>query len=384
MLRRFDSPLYAVVLVAVLVGLFVFGKLSRFNFDPSFFVVAGDYYSDPAKVPTGLTVLPNGPGYDGQFYYRLGLDPFSFKETDYGMTLDNPAYRQQRILYPLLGSILSGGNPKLLPFAMILVNVVALCALAWIGANFARAFSVHALWGAFLPLQPAFLFSLARNLVEILEVSLLLGSLLLLRRGRPVVATVLLGLAVVTRETALLVALVALLTYVWQAWRKESEKMIRWYYFAVPIAVSILWRGFISHQWGSSAAYSAGKNLLTLPFAGAGSFFLEMATLETGWHGWMFTELVFLLVFAAGVFLSLRAAKASLLEKLVCLSYATLAVCLSRDVWCEDWAFFRATAQFCGVGTIILLAGDLKMRASIFACSSFLWFLLFDRLRHHA
>jgi hypothetical protein len=67
---------------------------------------------------------------------------------------------------------------------MVLLNFAALCALAWIAASYAKAFNAHALWGVFVPLHPAFLFTLSRNLVEILEVTLLLASFWLLRRGK--------------------------------------------------------------------------------------------------------------------------------------------------------------------------------------------------------
>jgi hypothetical protein len=270
MASRLNSPLVVVLLVATLVGLFVLGRLHQASFDLSSFIVAGDQFSDPTKVPAGLTVLPNSPGYDGQFYYRLALDPLTAKATDFGITLDTPPFRQQRILYPLVCGIFSAGDPRILPAVMILVNVVALCVMAWIGANYARAFDVHALWGAFLPLHPAFLFSLTRNLVEILEVSLLLGSLLLLRRGRPLLATLSLSLAVLTKETALLVAVAAMVAYAWQWWRTKSAGIIRWYYFAVPIALFILWRGFLSFHWGSFAAYSSGNSLLGLAVRRAG------------------------------------------------------------------------------------------------------------------
>ena len=383
MASRLNSPLVVVLLVATLVGLFVLGRLHQGGFDLSSFIVAGDQFSNPTKVPAGLTVLPNSPGYDGQFYYRLALDPLTAKATDFGITLDTPPFRQQRILYPLVCGIFSAGDPRLLPAVMILVNVIALCAMAWIGANYARAFDVHALWGAFLPLHPAFLFSLTRNLVEILEVSLLLGSLLLLRRGRPLLATLSLSLAVLTKETALLVAVAAMVAYGWQWWRTTSAGIIRWYYFAVPVALFILWRGFLSLHWGSFAAYSSGNSLLGLPFVGPVSFLFEMASFETKWHRRMFIELLFLLVFAVGVAISLRSSKLEPVEKLSWLLYAMLAACLSRIIWIEDWGFFRALAQFCGLGTLILLAGDLKVRAGVFACSGLLWVYLFERFMRH-
>ena len=61
-------------------------------------------------VPKNLTVTRGNVGHDGQFYYRFALNPFTSKITEYGVTLDAPAYRQQRILYPAVTWALALGN----------------------------------------------------------------------------------------------------------------------------------------------------------------------------------------------------------------------------------------------------------------------------------
>src|SRR5206468_13025460 len=125
-----------------------------------------------------LTVLSKSSGFDGQFYYRLALNPFTSQATEFGITIDVPPLRHQRILYPLLTWILSLGRPSLVPMVLVLINFIALCVMGWIGGAFSQSLKQHALWGVFLPLYPGFLLVLSRDLVEILEVSLLLGSLL--------------------------------------------------------------------------------------------------------------------------------------------------------------------------------------------------------------
>ncbi|HEY6402477.1 MAG TPA: hypothetical protein VI479_13765, partial [Blastocatellia bacterium] len=131
-------------------------------------------------------------------------DPFTSKRADFGVTLDNPPYRHQRILYPFMAWALSAGNAYLAPWAMLFINFSALCLLGWLGGIVAQTFKQHALWGLFLPLYPASLLSLKRDLPELLEISLLVGSLLLLHRGKPIRAAILITLAVLAKETALL------------------------------------------------------------------------------------------------------------------------------------------------------------------------------------
>jgi hypothetical protein len=53
--------------VAARVAIALHGNLSGL-------VLAGTTYVDPAEAPHGLHVFWGG-GYDGQFYYRLALDP---------------------------------------------------------------------------------------------------------------------------------------------------------------------------------------------------------------------------------------------------------------------------------------------------------------------
>src|SRR5215475_3298051 len=226
---RFDSPLVPLSITTIVLSLFTFGMLRRSGFNAAAFVTAGETFCDPAAIPPNLPLFHNA-GYDGQFYYRLALDPFTSKRTDFGITLDNPPYRHQRILYPLMAWAMSAGRADLAPWAMLFINFSALCLLGWMGGVFAQTFKQHALWGVFLALYPASLLTLSRDLVDLLEVALLVGSLLLLRLGRPVWAAVLLTLAVLTKETALIVAGAAMLIYVFE-WRNGQEARRRWYYF---------------------------------------------------------------------------------------------------------------------------------------------------------
>jgi len=68
----------------------------------------------------GVTTTPKG--YDGQFAYYIAIDP---TPKDVGPKLDAPAYRYQRILYPLLARALALADPAGIPWTMLLVNVLA-------------------------------------------------------------------------------------------------------------------------------------------------------------------------------------------------------------------------------------------------------------------
>jgi len=379
---RLNSPLVSLLIISVTTSLFIFGRLYQSRFDFSSFVVAGDRFCDPALVPQGLTVLKNSDGFDGQFYYRLALNPFTSQLTDYGIRFDVPSLRHQRILYPFLTWALSLGRARAVPVIMVLINFFCLCALGWIGGHYAQTLKQHALWGVFLPLYAGFLLTLSRDLTEILEITLLLGSLLLIRRGRPIVATALLSLAILTKETALLVAVAALLVYVFN-WRKRSDaEAVRWYFFGVPVVIFVIWQVVLFFNWGVFPIHASGNSNLGIPFV-APVTFLMGSFLRTPFQRHYFIEAIFLIGFTIGILYHLRATTASSLEIVAWLLYAAVAVSLSRVVWTEDWTFLRAVSQFCVLGTIVIIASKYKAKAFVFACSGFFWLYLFVRLLRH-
>lgn len=355
--------------------------LRRSGFDASSFVTAGDMYCDPAAAPRNLTVLQNSGGYDGQFYYRLALDPFTSRRTDFGISLDIPSYRHQRILYPFMTWVMSAGSADLAPWAMLLINYAALCLLGWLGGVCAQTFKQHALWGLFLPLYPASLFSLTRDLVELLEVTLLVGSLLLLHRGRPIWGAILLTLAVLTKETALVVAVAAAPAYIF-GWRGGQQERKRWYYFTLPIVIFLIWQIALRINWGEFPVLAAKSNL-GVPFTGFISLLLDTSGFQTPLERRLFPELILLIVFAFGVIWGLRSTTAPRHEIFSWLLYMALAFSLSRFVWADDWAYLRALSEFCVLGIMIIIGANYRAKAMILGSFSILWIFIFIRLLRH-
>jgi len=376
-----DSPLVPLLITAIVLFLFTFGMLLRSGFDASSFVTAGDKYCNPALVPNNIVVLKNSAGYDGQFYYRLALDPLTSRRTDFGVTLDIPSFRHQRILYPFMAWALSAGNAALVPWIMLLINYSALCLLGWLGGVYAQTFKRHALWGLFLPLFPASLFSLTRDLVEALEISLLVSSLLMLRRDKHVWGAILLTLAVLTKESALLVAGAAMLSYIVGRLRGKKE-CVGWPYFTLPIVTFLIWQTALLFNW-QELPVLAGKMNIGIPFSGFIGFLLDASTFQTPLQRRSFPELLLLIVFASGVIWSLRSSAAAPHEVLPWFFYVALALSLSRVIWVEDWAYLRAISEFCVLGTIIVIAAGSRTKAMILGSVSILWLFIFVRLLRH-
>ena len=150
---------WVVMLITLVFALaFCVVRLQGLGGGPASFVVAGDRFVRIPAAPAGLPVT-HGPGYDGQFFYRLSLRPWTQERTEFGITLDEPAYRQQRIVYPLVSFVVARGGPAVTAWALVGWNLAAAAALGWLGAALARRRGRHALWGLAVAAYPGFVLS---------------------------------------------------------------------------------------------------------------------------------------------------------------------------------------------------------------------------------
>ena len=170
----------------------------------SLFIMAGHVYTHPAQLPRGLLLVPSA-GYDGQFYYRLALDPANWHATAFGITMDQ-SYRYTRIGYPLLAWIFSLGQHQLVPVVLVALNLLGVAAMALLGGMFARESGRHALWGLAFAAYFGLVISVGRDTAEPLAEACMLGGLLAYRRGTTpmyLLATALFTYGAITRETIL-------------------------------------------------------------------------------------------------------------------------------------------------------------------------------------
>lgn len=222
----------------------------------------------PENVPT-----VKGNGYDGQFYFRFAMDPF-YLNPDIGPSLDAPAYRHQRILYPLLLHLVTGGIPKMIPYAMALLNLLALSGLAVLGVSIASRSGIPSFWGLCLPAYAGFIYSVVHALPEPIAIFFMIGGLLMLREeGKQSYAAFLLSLAVLTRETTLVSAIGICAYNLYEtAGRIRNKKFLispplPWIAGIAPIVTYALLNLYLLIKWGT-LPFAAGKVNLTYPFVG--------------------------------------------------------------------------------------------------------------------
>ncbi len=321
--------------------------------DISRFVMAGRDFVNPASAPKGLYVFP-GSGYDGQFYYRLALDPVDLAKTAFGITVD-AGFRLQRIGMSALAWLASGGQHQAVPEALVAVNLAALVALAWLGALIASDAGRHAAWGLLVAGYWGFLFSIGRDLPEVLASCFLVGGLVALRRARPVLAGLVLSCAVLTLETTLdvviavgVVALVQILRRTRRpgcqdlAWVMPGLAFAGWQVTGLAMTGALPMRADTGDNLGVPAVNMVGAAVHYLTSISSASSLLWLAE---------FFVLAIVTLFAAW---SLPRSRVPAWEKAAWVLASLVALSLSRGVW-YGHATFRGFEDVYLLSAIVLV-----------------------------
>jgi hypothetical protein len=373
-----NTPLAPALLIAIAYTVFALLLLHARHDDVSLFVVAGGVNVDARKVPPDLTVIPNIGGYDGIAFYRFALDPFSASRTEFGITLDNPSYRNQRIGYPFIVWLLSLGHARWVPALLVIVNIAAAAAMAAFGGAFAKRVGHHALWGVIVPFYPGFALTFSRDLAEIVAAAFAMGAIWAIAARRNVTAALLLACAVLTRETTVLISFA--LAGAWLVERLlRRERRIAPVVFAVPIVLFALWQAFLAVRWGVSPLRSGAPGM-TLPFVEYARFFAASSARRYHLQRLYFTECLFLASTVMTVVLVWRRTRAPLEWRLAWLGYLALAAILPHAFWAEDFSFLRVFFDLFLVGAVLIIASTSSARWFALITSAGLWYYLVEHL----
>ncbi|MBZ0285281.1 MAG: hypothetical protein K8L97_31400 [Anaerolineae bacterium] len=190
-----------------------------------------------AKIGTRFAELdPEGTrGYDGQFAYYIARDGYEAVPHIDGATL-----RYQRILYPVVSRALAFGNPELVPWTLIAVNILAHSAGA---ALLAYLLALHggAAWGALVySVWIGALFGVRLDLNEPLCVALGLGAIATYAHGRYRITILLLILSTLAKELGLIFAAGLALHAFFNGQRRWGILI-----FGGPLLAFLAWWGFM-------------------------------------------------------------------------------------------------------------------------------------------
>ncbi len=334
--------------------------LQHFHGDVSLFVVAGGAGVEARAVPKGLTVTPNIGGYDGAGFYRLALTPFTRARTEYGITLDDPPYRQQRIGYPLIVWALSLGHAGWVPALLVLVNFAGVIAIAAACAALARSVA----GGVAIALYPGFLLTMSHDTSEIVACAFVVAALC---SKRPWLTALLLSCAVLTRETTLIVVVALLLR--------------RTIAYVLPLIVYALWQLTLFSWWHVLPLTSAAPKWTT-PFVEYARFFAVASAMRFHVQRLWFFECVFLAIVVACVLVAWRRSPSPLEWRIAWIGYFAVAAMLPHNVWGEDVGFLRILGEFFVMSAAIVV--PTRVRWALLVPTATLWLYLANHVVHFA
>jgi hypothetical protein len=163
--------------------------------DPKVFVTLGDCFKQCNR-NNGSQCTKDDEGYDGQFAYYIARDP-----SDAPDCLDVPAYRYQRILLPALGRVLSLGQAPLIPWAFVLINLIALVGGTYLLEDLLTAEHVGRWYALSYGLFAGLVMAVRLSTSEPLAYGLVIAGIWCGERERPWSAAIMLALAGLAKET---------------------------------------------------------------------------------------------------------------------------------------------------------------------------------------
>ena len=191
--RRGWAILLSGLLASLIGALYAGWRLAEADWDPLALAELGTRYA--------LGAADGSPGYDGQFNYYIAsaLSPQAVVEH-----LDVPAYRYQRILYPLLARLLALARRAWIPWTLLGLNLIAHALGTAALAALLEGRGLNGLYALSYGLWVGLIGPVGLDLNEPLSYALVIAAWLLLERGRSLAAAACLGLALFAKETALI------------------------------------------------------------------------------------------------------------------------------------------------------------------------------------
>jgi hypothetical protein len=263
-----------------------------------------------------------GPGYDGQFYFAIAHDPFLTRPETAGSLDDSLRYR--RILYPLAAWLGSFGQPALLPYVLVALNVAAATALIAIAAAAAVRAGRTPWWALTLAVFGGVWLPIARDLTEPMQLALLAAGIV----SGSATRTLLAGFAKETAGVALATETMRGLL------RRDRGVVLR---FGLATAALAGWVLFVRFFLRGAAESSLGGQFLRP----AGAPLIVLSETASGDPGrFVLTVLAFIVCVLA--ILRVRAARDG--AAIAGAVYAAIELGAGYDNWQEPLAVFRAMA----------------------------------------
>jgi hypothetical protein len=385
LLARLNHPIATGLIAFIAWFAFVIARWQTWaNGHITLFIMSGVKYSHPAQMSPRISHVTKA-GYDGQFYYRLALNPFNWHQTAYGITMDHN-YRYTRIGYPLVAWILSLGQHHLVPTVLVVINLVCVGIIGWLGGKFARESGRHALWGLLFAAYFGLVISVGRDTAEPLADACLLGGLLAYRHSRYVLAALLIAYGVLTNEPILVAAVAIALTRLYEMYRRRARPGMADLVWVLPGFAYLVLQG-IEHVVvkGKTGGVADATANLTLPFKAMVPAvvrdFEKMSWTHLGMYDINLIEFIALAAFVVAGLLVLRSTTAPLHERVAFVGFVLVEMVIaSGQFWDSVFGDGRTYIDAFLMAVIMLLATPSKRSPTEPSGATKLWVLTTNRV----
>ena len=270
-------------------------------------------------------------GYDGQFYWGIGVDPLATGRVHH--FFDKASYRYGHPLYGWLGWLFSAGRAHAVPLALAAIGLGSLFVAATAAAAVGFGRGRFGWEGLFVVFNAGLISAAGHDLAEPLAAALLLGAFAAYARDRRGLVWTCLALLPLSKEP-LIVVLFAVVVWelVERRWRRAAI-------FATAAIPALLWWTYSRIHLG--AWFTSGDTALAEPLAG------WRRTLLHGRHAGATGDVTVTILIALIILLAFAAVRALRLRGPVDLTYlalAAIAVCLAPNATVAFSTALRNTA----------------------------------------
>lgn len=257
---------------------------------------------------------------------------------------------------------------------MVLLNLVVLCLMAFFAGKIMEFYKINRYWGLLISFYPGFLFSLARNLTEILAICLLTVAFYLFIKKRNFLAAIFASLAILARETALVFTLGFLAAYCFQIiFKKKKFNTREVLIYLLPLVVFFVWQFILGQIWPKSAVSTSIFYNISWPFAGF-MYHIEHGRLINRQN---YLEILYLFIIvstAAWIAIKSKINRGVIFSFIVALDIFIL---ISKSIWTEDWSFMRAFSDLYFFSMLIILVSTSVFRKIPIIFTIVMWFALY-------
>lgn len=370
-----DRAAFTALVTGILAVIILAALLIRDHGNASRIVHAGPPWTSAQTAPHFLAVRPADQAYDGQFFYRLGVAPFSTAKTVSGVTFDLPALRNARWLSGGLAWLLSGGRPSAVPWALLAINLASAIGLGAVAGALARSSGRHAAWGLLLALYPGYAYTLTLDTSELLAGALALGGLYAGRRQRWAYAAILLSAAVLARDTTVAIAggLAAGGLYLLLRRRRNGAGPLL--AGATGVVVFAGWQVLQRVHFHAWPFVQSRKNNLSGPFTGLAHELGKDLPPHGGAAAFRLLSILILLAVLVVGALAMRGTSIPVVERVAWIPAVIVVVTLNAFLWSGATAFMRAATEGYLLSMLVVLGNRARYALYVAAPVLVLWVL---------